>query len=170
MLKYTEAVVGFSEVPGEISLCINISNCPIHCKGCHSPHLWKDIGTELSTKVLSHLIDINDGITCVTFMGGDSSPKEVEKLATWVKKTTNLGTCWYSGKDYIIESDITDISAFDYIKIGHYSEAEGGLDSPATNQKFYEIKYKTVPIYGIVYPVLEDITFKFKHNETDNKN
>ena len=28
MLKYVDILVGFSEVPNEISLCIEISNCP----------------------------------------------------------------------------------------------------------------------------------------------
>ena len=59
MLKYVEVQVGFSEVPEEIALCINISGCPIHCKGCHSPHLWKDIGKELTVEVLERLIGKN---------------------------------------------------------------------------------------------------------------
>ena len=48
MLKYVDTKVTFAEVPDEISLCINISNCPNHCEGCHSPYLAEDIGTELT--------------------------------------------------------------------------------------------------------------------------
>ena len=28
MIKYVDTLVSFSEVPNEITLCINISNCP----------------------------------------------------------------------------------------------------------------------------------------------
>ena len=47
-MKYTDTQITFSEFPDEIALCINISNCPFHCPGCHSPELWEDIGTELT--------------------------------------------------------------------------------------------------------------------------
>ena len=57
MIKYTETQVTFSEVPDEISLCINISNCPHRCKNCHSPHLQEDIGEELTFEVLDKLIN-----------------------------------------------------------------------------------------------------------------
>ena len=50
MLKYVDTKVTFSEVPDEISLCISISNCPNHCKGCHSPYLAEDIGKPLIYK------------------------------------------------------------------------------------------------------------------------
>ena len=39
MLKYLNCQVTFAEVPDEISLCINITNCPNRCPGCHSPEL-----------------------------------------------------------------------------------------------------------------------------------
>ncbi len=64
MLKYVEKQVTFAEIPDEISLCINISNCPIRCKGCHSQHLWKDIGEPLTESSLRLLIEKNIGITC----------------------------------------------------------------------------------------------------------
>ena len=48
MLKYVNTMVTFSEVPDEISLCIEISNCKCHCKNCHSPYLPDDIGEELN--------------------------------------------------------------------------------------------------------------------------
>ena len=55
-MKYLDYAVTFSEFPDEISLCINISNCPFHCPGCHSPELWKDKGIELSQRKLEKLI------------------------------------------------------------------------------------------------------------------
>ena len=67
-MKYTGAEITFAEVPDEITLCINISNCPCHCKGCHSPYLAEDIGEELTEDSLHKLISSNEGITCVAFM------------------------------------------------------------------------------------------------------
>ena len=154
MLKYTETLVGFSEVPEEITLCINISGCPMHCVGCHSPHLWNDIGEELKPVILSNLIAKNNGITCIAFMGGDASPDEIVNLAKWVKNNTELKVCWYSGK-----SDIPfSYDYFDYIKVGPYIKEKGGLNSKTTNQKFYKVIHKET------VNVLDDITFKFQQN------
>ena len=75
-MKYTDTMVTFSEVPDKISLCINISGCPNRCPGCHSPELWEDIGTELNEDSLTKLINKNEGITCVCFMGGDADPPQ----------------------------------------------------------------------------------------------
>ena len=85
MLKYLNTAVTFAEFPDEISLCINITGCKINCKGCHSPYLSKDIGEVLSLERLQGLIESNKGITLVGFMGGDSYPKEINKLAKWVR-------------------------------------------------------------------------------------
>ncbi len=152
-------MVGFSEVPEEIALCINISGCPIHCKGCHSPHLWQDIGTELKHVVLSDLIAKNQGITCVAFMGGDADPMGIETLAKWVKDNTELKVCWYSGRDTIGSELQPKLHYFiDYLKLGSYVEELGGLDSPTTNQRFFEVKQ------GTNGTSLKDITFKFRKN------
>lgn len=136
MLKYTDFLVGFQEIPDEISLCINISNCPNSCIGCHSPWLKQNIGTILNSTELHRLIDVNKGITCVSFMGGDSEPELVNLLASEVKEL-DLKTAWYSGKSEI--SDKIELRNFDFIKIGPYLESLGGLDNPSTNQVMYEV-------------------------------
>ena len=85
MLKYVNSEVTFSEVPDEITLCINISNCPCHCKGCHSAYLAEDVGKPLVGMVLREdLINKNKGITCVAFMGGDSNPESINNLAEYI--------------------------------------------------------------------------------------
>lgn len=166
MLKYTEAQVTFSEVPEEVTLCINISGCPIHCKGCHSPHLWEDIGKELKPVILSDLIAKNSGITCIAFMGGDGDVDTLIQLAKWVKNNTELKVCWYSGQ--ILNTDVViNFQYFDYIKTGPYIEEKGGLDSPTTNQRFYKVRLEKEN--GLIFPMFDDITFKFKSNETNNK-
>lgn len=136
MLKYVDTQVTFAEAPDEITLCINISNCPCHCEGCHSAYLAEDIGKPLKWDNLNALVHINSGITCVAFMGGDASPVDVDYLASKVK---NLGlkTCWYSGRSEL-PPDI-NLCNFDYIKLGPYIASKGGLNKPSTNQRFYQI-------------------------------
>ena len=165
MLKYTEAVIGFSEVPEEITLCINISGCPVHCKGCHSPYLWQDVGEELKPVTLSNLIASNLGITCIAFMGGDGNQQGVVELAHWIKNNTELKVCWYSGRYF---EDITvSYCYFDYIKVGPYEEDKGGLDKPTTNQRFYRVRHEMQGKEPVI--LFDDITSKFRNNETNNK-
>lgn len=155
MIKYTDAQVTFREFPDESSLCINITNCPFRCPGCHSPELWEDIGTELDTKELDKLIQANRGITCVGFMGGE--PKEVNTLAFYLRHYTTLNIGWYTGYDFIPEEIY--LPNFDYIKLGPYIKEKGGLDNPNTNQRMYKFSpfFSEVTIGG----GWRDITSKF---------
>lgn len=137
MLKYVDTKVTFSEVPNEISLCINISNCPCNCKGCHSSYLAEDIGEELNSLSLKELISNNKGITCISFMGGDSSPSKIDALAQWVKINYPIKTAWYSGRQEL--SKDVELCNFDAIKLGGYNESLGPLNCPTTNQRFYKI-------------------------------
>ncbi len=133
-MKFTEYEVVLSEIPDEITLAINISNCPYHCEGCHSPHLWKDVGMELTPVMLYQIIKRNTGITCVCFMGGDI--KDVIPRSKWIHEIfPHLKTGWYTGSSVlpIYENDL------DYIKIGRYIEELGPLTSPNTNQRLYKI-------------------------------
>ena len=130
-------MVTFSEFPDEISLCINISQCPCHCTGCHSSYLAEDIGEPLLESTLHRLITENKGITCVGFMGGDIEPKSVNALAQYIKTEYNLKVGWYSGRQ-TLSKDI-EFDNFDYIKIGPYIEEYGPLNKNTTNQKFYKI-------------------------------
>ena len=162
MLKYLNTEVTFSEIPDEITLCINITGCKNACEGCHSPYLAEDIGTELTIDVLANLIKTNKGITCVCFMGGDTNPKDVEQLAIWMKLQSwfRLKTAWYSGRQYI--PDEIDVANFNYIKIGPYVPKLGGLDKDTTNQIMYEV-CRTSKL-GNTY-MLKEITHKFRKHE-----
>ena len=137
MLKYVDTKVTFSEVPDEITLCINISGCKIGCKGCHSSYLAEDIGKPLYISVLSQLIAENKGITCVSFMGGDSDPFEVNVLAGAVKSNTDLKTAWYSGRQELAGE--INLNNFDFIKLGPYIKESGSLTDRTTNQRFYKV-------------------------------
>lgn len=153
-MKYYNAMIGFQEVPDEISLCINITNCNIHCEFCHSPHLWQDIGIELTDEELKRLIDSNKGITCVAIMGGNANEIRVYELLKIIHEL-GLKTCWYSGRNNLYPPMK---GVLNYVKFGPYIKNLGGLDSPISNQRFFKI----------VNGEYEDLTYKFNKNETKN--
>ena len=138
MLKYVDTKVTFAEVPNEISLCINISNCPCACKGCHSSYLAEDIGNKLNSNSIKELINNNKGITCICFMGGDSNPLEVDALAHFIKIYFPIKIAWYSGRQEL--SKYINLNNFNFIKLGPYIEYLGPLNSKTTNQRFYKIE------------------------------
>ena len=140
MLRFLSYNIVFQEVPGEVSLAINISNCPNGCKGCHSPYLQEDKGDILDESMIDALlVKYGDAVTCICFMGGDADPQTVERLSRYIRKSTDsqLKTAWYSGKARLQKN--CSIANFDYLKLGPYVESLGGLDSSTTNQHFYLI-------------------------------
>lgn len=145
MLRFVNYDIVFQEVPGEVTLAINISNCPNRCKGCHSAYLMQNIGEPLNEDALDRLLHkYGAAITCVCFMGGDAAPEEVEYLSLYLRKQTNgqLKTGWYSGKPALPEH--CSFHHFDFIKLGPYIEHLGGLDTPGTNQRFYRVEKETL--------------------------
>ena len=145
MLKVASYDIVFQEIPGEVTLALNLSGCPCHCHGCHSQHLWEDFGEPLTEELLDDLIARYVGlITCVCFMGGDQAPEEVARLAEHVRLspiTYNLSplkTAWYSGRPEMPAFISAENGPYDYIKIGPYIESLGGLKSPTTNQRLYK--------------------------------
>lgn len=150
MLKYVDAKVVFAEVPDEVTLAINISNCPCQCKGCHSSYLAQDIGTELTFNEVRKLIKKNSGISCIALMGGDAEPDKINTLASFIiNHYGSIKIAWYSGRQEL--NNNIDLCNFDYIKLGPYKEEFGPLNSRTTNQRFYKVNGKE----------LVDITNKF---------
>ncbi len=152
-MKCASYDIVFQEVPGEVTLAINIANCPNACSGCHSPHLIADAGEIINEQMLTGLLEkYGNAITCICFMGGDAEPLEVERLAAFIQNTTqhSIKTAWYSGKQSL--PDGCALKYFDFIKLGPYIEPLGGLDRVTTNQRFYRIENET----------LVDITMKFR--------
>ena len=132
-MKVASFDIIFQEIPGEVTLALNLSGCPCHCAGCHSPHLWEDTGEPLDTDLLDGLTDRYKGlITCVCFMGGDQDPAYVAQMAAHVKQL-GLKAAWYSGRMNFPTEEV-----FDYVKLGPYIEALGGLKSEKTNQRLYK--------------------------------
>ena len=100
MLKYVNSSVVFQEIPDEVTLAINISNCPCHCPGCHSQYLWEDIGLPLDANAIDDFVGkFGTDVTCFAFMGGDCDPKGVNQLAQYIhEEYPEFKVAWYSGR------------------------------------------------------------------------
>ena len=137
-MKIASYDIVFQDVPGEVTLSLNLSQCPNCCPGCHSPQLQEDIGYPLDDEMLGGLLErYGNDITCVCFMGGDREPGEVMRLAGLVKKA-GIKTAWYSGRQKL--PDCFDAGVLDYVKVGPYIESRGPLTNPDTNQIMYRIE------------------------------
>lgn len=162
MLKYAFSKEVFSEVPGEITLGISISGCTIHCKGCHSRELWEDKGTPLTIEGIDAMLKMHKGITCLLLLGGEHDIDSLIELFQYAYK--RVKTAWYCGLDMIPKDKMGILQYLDFVKIGHYDSELGGIDSPTTNQEFYEV---------IHYPngewSINNITYKFQKQNKANE-
>jgi len=150
MLKVYNYDIVFQEIPDELTLAVNISGCPCHCPGCHSPHLWEDVGVPLDEALLRKIYGEYAGeVTCLCLMGGDADPAEAQRLCAFIKQEMGLRSGWWSGRPRLPEG--IDLGAFDYVKTGPYIEERGGLKNPGTNQRLYRVSEGA----------LEDITYRF---------
>lgn len=161
MLKYVNTKVTFAEVPGEIALCIEISGCQIHCKGCHSQHLWEDIGEEL-WPAIGQLILKNPGISCVCLMGGGIY--EIKGILEEIKHISKLKTAWYTGetleqlqKEATPEVYSRVLACLDFLKVGPYLEECGPLTEPTTNQRFYAILQPKAGTFPATFRTTQDV-------------
>jgi anaerobic ribonucleoside-triphosphate reductase activating protein len=136
MLKYKDTAVVFEEIPDCVTLAINITNCPFHCKGCHSPNLRMDIGDELTKFTMDELLKNNSGVNCVLFLGDGNDVDSLCDMSLYVKNThPELKTAIYSGYEDVLDAYKC---VFDYIKTGGYDESKGPLNSQTTNQRLYK--------------------------------
>ena len=140
MLTYYNHQIVFQEVPNETTLAFSVGGCPYRCAGCHSPHLREEGERNLLGDIVSLLNHYTGMITCVCFFGGDH---DIDGLmqALWTVRCFDGGikTCLYSGRDQLDEDLHQLLPLLDYIKIGSYKQELGGLNSPATNQRFYRV-------------------------------
>lgn len=135
-MKYESALVTFTEVPDEISLCINITGCPCHCEKCFEPWLAEDAGNILDYAELQRLIEAHPHITCICFMGGDRWYDSIAVLILELRiHYPKLKWAMYSGRPTMHPFLSTILN---YYKIGPYIEEYGPLNKNTTNQKFYQ--------------------------------
>lgn len=133
-MKYYNFDIVFQEIPDEVTLAINLTNCPNRCVNCHSPYLRKDIGEELTTAVVDRLLaKYGTSVSCFCFMGGDGCREELSAMAQYLRTHSNVKIGWYSGQDQLPQHS----EYFDYVKLGPYVPEKGSLKSPTTNQRLY---------------------------------
>jgi anaerobic ribonucleoside-triphosphate reductase activating protein len=139
MLHYSYPQVVIQEVPDEIALALSISGCSLNCNGCHSTETFNStFGSPLTPEHLQELITKNVHISCVLFYGGEWESKELLKLFK-VVKTNNLKLALYTGLEFEKVPFIL-YPLLDYIKVGPYIKALGGLEAPTTNQHLITFK------------------------------
>lgn len=137
MLRYADYDIVFQEVPDETTLALNLSGCPHLCEGCHSPHLRTDVGEPVLPETVDKLLARYPYVTCVGLMGGDGDLAALLETAAHIRATQRK-VAWYTGRSELPEG--FPIEAFDFIKVGPYIEALGGLKQPTTNQRFYRVE------------------------------
>ncbi len=135
-MKFQETTISLQEVPGEISLIFQISECPHRCSGCHSPELWTGKGVELTSEHLLKEIGRYSGlITCVCFFGGEWEGNYLIRLLKIVREA-GYKTCLYSGAVSVSQEIQKHLN---YLKTGPWMEELGGLHSITTNQRFINL-------------------------------
>ena len=151
MLHYIDTDIVFQELPDEVTLAVNLSGCPCRCPGCHSTHLWNEGGEVLDGETVECMLSRQkQEVTCLSLMGGDAQPQEVNNLAHWLRQRhPKLHIAWWSGRTLL--SPQVSLSNFDYIKLGPYLRHLGPLKSRTTNQR----------LYRVVDGTLHDITSRF---------
>lgn len=151
MLRYIDTDIVFQEIPDEVTLAVNLSGCPCRCPGCHSKHLWGDEGEPLTADAVACMLSrAPQGVTCISLMGGDAQPAEVNTLASALRsRFPRLRLAWWSGRTLL--SPAVSLANFDYIKLGPYLRHLGPLRNPRTNQR----------LYRVVGDRLSDITSRF---------
>ncbi|WP_413294682.1 anaerobic ribonucleoside-triphosphate reductase activating protein [Bdellovibrio sp. HCB185ZH] len=128
----------FQEVPHQISLAFYVCGCPLKCPGCHSTELWSEKnGYRLDIPLFNQILDkYQDRITTVLFLGGEWRESELIEFLK-ITHARNLLTAHYTGAE---DASPALKSHLDFLKVGPWRRELGGLDSPATNQIFYDLK------------------------------
>lgn len=175
MLKYYDYAIVFAEVPDEITLALNISNCPGHCGhtegskfvlDCSEPWLLEDVGTELTPEELDRLIEENKDVSCIGFMGGDNDLLSVYALSKHIhNKHPNLKVAMYSGRESM---DLSLAKELDYYKIGRFimpQPKEHPEEWWKTNCGVIGFPFSNQLMFKRVGNELVNITHRFRENK-----
>ena len=163
MLKYAALDIVFQEVPNETSLAIGITGCTLHCIGCHSRDLWEDKGEPLDVSTIEKMLYAHKGITCLLLLGGEHDIDTLIEIFQYAHR--RIKTAWYCGLDMIPKDKVGILNYLDFVKTGHYDAELGGLDSPTTNQRLYQIEHSPNGDY-----VKVDITAKLRKQNKEEDN
>lgn len=141
MLNYYDCDIYLNEIPGEISLGISFTGCPIHCRGCHWEPLWDNrLGSPLTYETLEYMITKNNYASCILFMGGEWSKFLINFIKYVRGGYPDKKTALYSGQELAFFEGTEYMHYLDYLKVGPYIEELGGLQSPDTNQRLFKLE------------------------------
>ncbi|RTR32210.1 anaerobic ribonucleoside-triphosphate reductase activating protein [Shewanella atlantica] len=148
MFNSLPAQVVMQEVPGEISLLFSITGCDVGCKGCHSTELWnEEYGEPLNEERYKVYLKQYQGyVSCILFFGGEWQPKKLSEYLVLAKKM-GFKTCLYTGREQVGREIRAQL---DFLKTGEFDYQVGGLDSPDTNQKFYDLAQNKIINYKFI--------------------
>lgn len=137
-MKVAYCDVVMQEVPGEIAMAVSFTGCPRSCAGCHSPELRDpSYGFPLTAEEFGGMLDRYKGLlTCAMFLGGEWDEAQLS-LFIDAALERGLKTCLYTGAADAPEAVKSRLT---YVKTGAYVPELGGLGSPKTNQKFFDLK------------------------------
>lgn len=160
MLKYYDYAVVMAEFPDEITLAVNISNCPGMCSHCSEPWLLKDIGTPLTNEEIDKLIKKYPDISLFGLMGGDSDHEDVIRIAKYIKEKYKLKVGIYSGREFI---NLDLVPYIDYYKIGRWIMPQGdSKDWYKTNNGVLQFPWSNQLMFKKEGNHLVNITSKFR--------
>lgn len=159
MLKVYDSAVTFTEFPDEVTLCVNISNCPGGCDNCSEPWLREDVGTPLTEEEIDKLIGEHPGITVFGLMGGDNDHNDVARIANYIhSKYSSLKVGMYSGRDFL---NMKLLECLDLYKIGRWITPKGPVEEwHKTNNGVLQFPWSNQLLFEKFYnPLLKEYTW-----------
>lgn len=166
MLKYYDYAVTFAEFPEEISLSLNISNCPGMCDGCSEPWLLEDVGDELTEEKIDELIKEHPGITVFGLMGGDSDHDDVVRIANYVHNKHHLKVGMYSGREFL---NMKLLECLDLYKIGRWIMPKGPVEEwHQTNNGVLQFPWSNQLLFEKIGGMWFNTTYKFRKEKVGN--
>ena len=140
--------ITLTEIPDRISYFIELGNCSKHCPNCHSPYLSDTVISPPDLAGVERMVEhaAERGADAIVLMGGTTNGISDDDLITICQTLGNiLPVGLYSGRDdEERDKDIALRGSLHWLKTGSYKEELGGLDSPRTNQRFYELEARFV--------------------------
>lgn len=162
--------ITFAEIPDRMAVYIELGDCCLHCKGCHSPELCTPMtqGAEL-VDILEYVQSaLDNGANAILVLGGtDCNHFKRETLIDMLQALSQLGAvCLYSGSDDTKGiQQLASLGNCTWVKVGSYKEKLGGLQSKTTNQRFYKAELRMKLDYKernySVEPIWKDVTELF---------
>ena len=166
--------ITFSEIPDHTAYYFEIGGCTKNCPYCHSPHLRGGMASNTSITSMEKKAEnaATKGADAILLMGGTTNRLHESTIIQMMRRlSVILPVCLYSGSDDA-ERDryLAEKGNATWLKTGSYIAARGGLNSPATNQRFYRIDYRYAKDHSGVYTgteaVFTDLTHLFQKGDT----